>query len=92
MYANHCEPQSDRSRWLASDPRAMVPETDYGRYLGQRYRRFRNIVWFHGNDFQSWRIRSDTELVQAVARGIEAAASTHLHTSRIELPRQQLSR
>ena len=53
---------------------------DYGRYLGQRYRRFRNIVWFHGNDFQSWRIRSDTELVQAVARGIEAAAPAHLHT------------
>ena len=27
----------------------------YGRYLGERYRKFPNIIWFHGNDFQSWR-------------------------------------
>ena len=53
---------------------------DYGRYLGERYRKLRNIVWFHGNDFQSWRTRSDTELAQAVARGIKAAPSMHLHT------------
>ena len=53
---------------------------DYGRYLGERYQRFRNIVWFHGNDFQSWGDRSDTALVQAVAHGIEAASSTHVHT------------
>ena len=53
---------------------------DYGRYLGTRYGRFRNIVWFHGNDFQTWRTRSDTELVQAVARGIKTAAPSQLHT------------
>jgi hypothetical protein len=53
---------------------------EYGRYLGKRYRRFRNVIWFHGNDLQSWRIRSDTELVQAVARGIMAGGSTQLHT------------
>ena len=28
---------------------------DYGRYLGRRYRRYRNIVWLNGNDFQTWR-------------------------------------
>ncbi len=43
----------------------------YGRYLGKRYRKFPNIVWFSGNDFQTWRNRSDTALVQAVARGIK---------------------
>ena len=53
---------------------------DYGRYLGKRYGKVPNIVWFHGNDFQTWRNRSDTELVQAVARGIKAAASSQLHT------------
>jgi hypothetical protein len=53
---------------------------DYGRYLGRRYGRFHNIVWFHGNDFQSWPDRSDTDLVQAVARGIRAAGSTQLQT------------
>jgi hypothetical protein len=58
----------------------------YGRYLGERYRRFRNIVWFHGNDFQSWADRSDTELVQAVARGIEAAGSRQPHTVELNYP------
>ena len=53
---------------------------DYGRFLGARYGGFRNIVWFHGNDFQSWRDRSDTELVQAVARGIRAGGSRQLQT------------
>ena len=27
----------------------------FGQYLGRRYRRFANIVWWHGNDFQTWR-------------------------------------
>jgi hypothetical protein len=53
---------------------------EYGRYLGERYRKFPSIIWFHGNDFQSWRTRSDTELVQAVARGIKAAGATQLQT------------
>jgi hypothetical protein len=53
---------------------------DYGQYLGRRYGKFPNIIWFHGNDFQSWRTRSDTELVQAVARGIKATAPAQLQT------------
>ena len=27
----------------------------YGRYLGKRYGEFPNIIWFSGNDFQTWR-------------------------------------
>jgi hypothetical protein len=34
----------------------------------------------HGNDFQSWKDAADTALVQAVARGIRAADSNHIHT------------
>ena len=52
----------------------------YGRYLGKRYRKFSNIVWFSGNDFQTWRDRSDAALVRAVARGIKRADPTHLQT------------
>ena len=27
----------------------------FGQYVGRRYKRFANIVWWHGNDFQTWR-------------------------------------
>ncbi len=52
----------------------------YGRYLGKRYGKFPNIIWFSGNDFQTWRNRRDTALVQAVARGIRKVAPKQLHT------------
>ena len=52
----------------------------YGEYLGRRYRDFPNIVWFNGNDFQTWRNASDDELVQAVSRGIRAAAPHMIQT------------
>ncbi len=52
----------------------------YGRYLGKRYGEFPNIIWFSGNDFQTWRNRSDTARVQAVARGIRAVAPRQLQT------------
>lgn len=52
----------------------------YGQYLGGRYKAFPNIIWMHGNDFQSWRDKSDDELVQAVARGIRSQDPVHIHT------------
>ncbi len=52
----------------------------YGRYLGNRYKDFSNIIWMHGNDFNSWRNSDDDALVQAVARGIRDADPNHLHT------------
>ena len=56
----------------------------YGRYLGRRYRRFRNIIWMSGNDFQSWRTRSDDALALQVASGIRAAAPGHLQTVELD--------
>jgi uncharacterized protein DUF4038/collagenase-like protein with putative collagen-binding domain len=53
---------------------------DYGRYLGRRYRRYRNIIWLNGNDFQSWRQARDDALVLAVARGIRSADPHALQT------------
>jgi hypothetical protein len=52
----------------------------YGQYLGNRYKTFPNIVWMHGNDFQSWQNSADTALVQAVARGIRSVDKIHIHT------------
>jgi Protein of unknown function (DUF4038)/Putative collagen-binding domain of a collagenase len=55
----------------------------YGRFLGARYKRFENIVWLSGNDFQSWSNRSDDAVVLAVAKGI--ASVDHAHIQTIEL-------
>ena len=52
----------------------------YGQYLGSRYKDFPNIIWMHGNDFQSWRTATDDALVQAVARGIRSTDGSHIHT------------
>jgi hypothetical protein len=53
---------------------------EYGQYLGNRYSDFPNIIWMHGNDFQSWRNAADDALVQAVARGIRSIDANHIHT------------
>jgi len=58
----------------------LAKASAYGRFLGRRYRKFPNIVWFSGNDFASWRDRSDTALVRAVARGIRSEDPKHLQT------------
>ena len=55
----------------------------YGQYLGNRYKNFPNIIWMHGNDFQSWRDATDDALVQAVARGIRSADPNHIHTAEL---------
>jgi hypothetical protein len=52
----------------------------YGQYLGTRYKDLPNIIWMHGNDFQTWRNATDDALAQAVARGIRSADGNHLHT------------
>jgi chitodextrinase len=56
----------------------------YGQYVGNRYKRFDNIIWFNGNDFQTWRNPDDDALVQAVALGIKDADARHVHTVELE--------
>ncbi len=58
----------------------------YGRFLGNRYRSFENIVWFHGNDFQTWKDRSDDALVLAVAKGIRSVDRAHIQTVELNYP------
>ncbi len=52
----------------------------YGRYLGNRYKNFDNIIWLNGNDFNTWRKADDDALLRAVALGIKSADPRHLHT------------
>lgn len=67
--------------WLNTLKANGVPKAfEFGQYLGNRYKDFPNIIWMHGNDFQSWRNPEHTALVQAVALGIKDVDPNHLHT------------
>jgi len=50
---------------------------DYGRYVGQRYASFDNIIWLHGGDYDP----PDPQLVSAVAEGVREFDDRHLHTA-----------
>jgi hypothetical protein len=52
----------------------------YGQYIGKRYKDVPNIVWMHGNDFQSFGSVDDNALVLAVAQGIRDMDPVHLQT------------
>jgi hypothetical protein len=55
---------------------------NYGAYIGNRYKDFPNIVWLHGNDFQTW-MTSDDQLLLAIANGIKSVDSNHIHTAEL---------
>jgi len=58
----------------------LVSAYSYGQYLGRRYKRFSNVAWLNGNDFNSWKDPKDDALVQAVAKGIKSEDPVHLQT------------
>jgi hypothetical protein len=57
----------------------------YGRYLGNRYTNFDNIIWMNGNDFNTWKTPGDDTLVRAVAEGIKSADPRHLQTMELNV-------
>jgi hypothetical protein len=59
-------------------------DMNYGRYLGNRYKNFPNIIWLNGNDFQSWRTAADAAAIQTVAKGIRATDPGHLQTVELD--------
>jgi hypothetical protein len=52
----------------------------YGRYLGNRYKNFPNIMWLNGNDFQKWSVPANDAVITAVALGIQDEDPKHLQT------------
>jgi hypothetical protein len=58
---------------------------NYGAYLGLRYKKYPNVAWISGNDFNNWRVPSDDALVQAVAMGIQSVDSDQLQTVEINV-------
>src|SRR5581483_6664383 len=51
----------------------------YGAYLGNRYKRFANIIWVDGGDADPT-VGIDTTYTRALAAAIKAADPGHLHT------------
>ena len=49
----------------------------YGRFLGKRYRSFKNIIWVQAGDFNP----PDKTIVNAIAEGIAESAPGALHTA-----------
>ena len=72
-----CETIDHLKPMLKNGPKAC---REFGRYLGKRYRGFDNILWLHGNDFQTWKDADHDAVVTAVALGIKDEDSRHLHT------------
>jgi hypothetical protein len=72
----------ETGQWLATIRNNGVKSAEeYGRFLGRRYRRFQNILWLNGNDFDSWKgSPGDDAVVQAVSRGIRSEAPNQLQT------------
>ncbi len=64
----------------------VTKDFNYGVYLGNRYKNFPNVLWLHGNDFQTWSSSSDDAVVQAVANGIKSVDPNHLQTVELDYP------
>jgi hypothetical protein len=58
----------------------------YGRYLGQRYKNFPNIVWMSGNDDGFWPNPTQDMAVASVALGIKQRDKHHIHTVELTPP------
>jgi len=82
-----CRAAPNRTIWLqALYANGLAAAGAYGRYLGSRYRRFDNIVWLNGDDFNTWQNPEDDAVVQAVAKGIRSADPRHLQTVELNVP------
>jgi hypothetical protein len=71
--------------WLTTmQSNGVTKDTNFGKYLGNRYKTFPNIIWMSGNDFQSWSNASDDAVVRAVAQGIQANDTAHIHSLELD--------
>jgi uncharacterized protein DUF4038/collagenase-like protein with putative collagen-binding domain/fibronectin type III domain protein len=60
--------------------------TQYGQFLGNRYKNSPNIIWNLGNDFQNWRDPLHEAPILAIVDGIRSADLNHLITTQLDFP------
>ncbi len=53
----------------------------YGRYVGQRYQHFKNIIWLHGGDYDP----PDKNIVRDIVDGIREFQPNALHSAHAEI-------
>ena len=71
--------------WLSVlDDNGLKKAKKYGEFLGNRFKDQPNIIWMSGNDFQSWRDKSQNDLVRAVMRGLAAKDPNHIQTVELD--------
>lgn len=58
----------------------------YGTFLGNRYKNVPNLVWFVGNDFQTYTTSADVNLTKDFCDAILAADSNHLMMVQLDYP------
>ena len=79
--------------WLSTlRANGIAKDYAYGQFLGRRYRKFGNIVWSNGNDFQTWSNASDDAVVLAVARGIRSEDRAHIQTVQLDYLNERVAR
>jgi Protein of unknown function (DUF4038)/Putative collagen-binding domain of a collagenase len=81
VFLDPCETIDHLKTMLKNGPEKC---RQFGRYLGSRYKDFDNLLWMHGNDFQTWKNRDHAAVVQAVARGIRDKDTRHPHTVELD--------
>jgi hypothetical protein len=71
--------------WMSTfEANGNVAANSWGRYIGNRYKGFANLIWMTGNDFQTWNTSSiDNLLTQSVMAGIAATDLSHLQTTEL---------
>lgn len=58
--------------------------SNFGTFLGNRYKNVPNIIWITGNDFQTWTDNTDNTLIKNLMAGIAAADTSHLQTTQLD--------
>ncbi len=81
-----CTAAPARAKWLQTlINNGVTAAGAYGRYVGERYKRFDNIVWLFGDDFNTWRTPGDDAVVQEVAKAIKSADPEALQTVELNI-------
>lgn len=82
-----CTGAPRRGVWLqALLNNGLTAAAAYGKYVGERFQRFENIIWLHGDDFNTWQTHEDDAVVLAVAKAIKVAEPVALHTVELNVP------
>jgi hypothetical protein len=80
----------DQGGWTQTSlTNGVVRCTQYGQFLGNRYRNSPNIIWNLGNDFWNWRDPQYEAPILAIVDGIRSTDFNHLIT--IELDPESVS-